>query len=88
MNQSSQNHRLTLGQPAYYQIEVQARLSGGCAGMFGNLSAVINAEHGTTTLSGLIADQSALHGLLTRIRDLGLPLISVRRVQPEQHADR
>lgn len=35
---------------------------------------------GTTTLSGVLADQSALHGVLNRMRDLGVPIISVRRL--------
>jgi len=38
---------------------------------------------GTTTVHGLVVDQSALHGLLQRVRDLGLPLISVTRVEPD-----
>jgi hypothetical protein len=40
-----------------------------------------------TVISGRIADQPALHGLLARVRDLGLCLISVRRLGPEQDAD-
>jgi hypothetical protein len=39
---------------------------------------------GTTTIRGPVVDQSALHGLLQRVRDLGLPLISVTRVEPDQ----
>ena len=42
---------------------------------------------GTTTLSGEIADQAALHGLLKRIRDLGLPLISVNRLNTDEVKD-
>jgi hypothetical protein len=38
---------------------------------------------GTTTLHGVVVDQSALHGLLQKVRDVGLPLISVTRVVPE-----
>ena len=38
---------------------------------------------GTTTLTGPLADQSALHGVLTRIRDLALPILSVRRLGPD-----
>ena len=37
---------------------------------------------GTTTLTGPLADQAALHGVLNRIRDLALPIVSVRRVRP------
>jgi hypothetical protein len=39
---------------------------------------------GTTTLSGPVADQAALHGLLIKVRDLGLELIAVNRVEPDQ----
>jgi hypothetical protein len=41
---------------------------------------------GTTTLTGPFADQAALHGLLRRIRDLGLPLLSVAQLGPEEEA--
>jgi hypothetical protein len=41
---------------------------------------------GTTTLRGPPLDQAALHGLLTRIRDLGLPIISLRRICPDSEA--
>jgi hypothetical protein len=38
---------------------------------------------GVTVLAGPVADQAALHGLLAKVRDLGLPLLSVRRIDPE-----
>jgi hypothetical protein len=38
---------------------------------------------GVTVLAGPVADQAALHGLLVKVRDLGLPLLSVRRIDPE-----
>jgi hypothetical protein len=41
-------------------------------------------DDATTLIAGPVADQAALHGLLTKIRDLGLPLLSVRRIGPEQ----
>ena len=41
-------------------------------------------QAGRTTIAGPVADQAALHGLLAKVRDLGLPLLSVRRVDPEQ----
>jgi len=44
---------------------------------------VTSRDDGTTVLAGHVVDQSALHGLLTRIRDIGLPLISVARVEPD-----
>jgi hypothetical protein len=44
------------------------------------------AESGETLLTGPVADQAALHGLLRKVRDLGLPLLSVNRVEPGQAA--
>ncbi len=75
--------KLTLCSAACYQIEVQALLKGRCAAMFDGLQVVTNSEWGITTLTGSVVDQSALHGLLMKIRDLGLPLISVMRIAPE-----
>ena len=45
---------------------------------------VTSDQAGRTTIAGPVADQAALHGLLAKVRDLGLPLLSVRRVDPEQ----
>jgi cell division FtsZ-interacting protein ZapD len=44
---------------------------------------VTSDEHGQTVIAGPVVDQAALHGLLAKVRDLGLPLISVRRIGPE-----
>jgi hypothetical protein len=59
-----------------YELRVAGRLDPRWSGWFADLTLVPGAD-GTTTLRGPIADQSELHGLLARIRDLGLPLISV-----------
>jgi hypothetical protein len=45
---------------------------------------VTNESDGTTILYGPVADQAVLHGLLEKVRDLGLPLVSVTQVQPDQ----
>lgn len=45
---------------------------------------VTSDESGQTRIAGPVADQAALHGLLAKIRDLGLPLISVRHIEPHQ----
>ncbi|TME26618.1 MAG: hypothetical protein E6I75_26105 [Chloroflexi bacterium] len=42
---------------------------------------------GTTTLTGPLADQAALHGVLNRIRDLALPIVSVRRISPDREME-
>jgi hypothetical protein len=59
-----------------YIIRVQGHLDPEWSAWFGGLTVNHEAD-GTTTLSGLVLDQAALHGLLIRIRDLGLTLISV-----------
>ena len=62
-----------------YEIRLAGRLDERWAAWFDGLS-VRQSDDGTTVISGPIADQAALHGLLQRVRDLGLPLISVERV--------
>ena len=70
--------RLSLDQPAVYEIQVQGRLGDDWAIWFGTMA--IAVERDITILTGSVADQSALHGILIKIRDLGLPLLSVRRI--------
>ena len=77
MASSHQTRRLGLSQPAVYQIKVQGRLSARWAHTFDGLALGTDDGGGITTLSGFVADQAALHGLLAQIRDLGLPLLSV-----------
>lgn len=71
-----------LMRPARYRIRVQGYLGPQWAAFFAGLT--MSWEHpDQTTLSGLVADQSALHGILNTIRDLGLPLLEVLRLQDE-----
>ena len=65
--------------PACYQIKVKGRLGNQWSDWFEGMT--IASEGGVTTLTGKVADQAALHGLLVRIRDLGLQLISVNRIE-------
>ena len=62
-----------------YEIRLKGRLDGRGAGWFDGLS-LTHESAGTTLIHGPVVDQAALHGVLTRVRDLGLPLISVTRV--------
>ena len=71
----------TSGGPARYEIRVEGVLDSGWAAWFGGLH--IERDGTQTVISGSLADQSALHGLLTKIGDLGLGLISVRRLDPD-----
>ena len=64
--------------PAVYRITVAGQLPPRWAAWFGDLT-VTAGDDGTTSLTGPLADQAALHGLLARIRDLGLPLVAVER---------
>ena len=64
-----------------YEIRLQGHLHSRWAGWFDGLN-VINQNDGTAVISGSVADQAALHGLLRRVRDLGLPLLSVLDVGP------
>ncbi len=68
----------TSGGPAWYEIRVAGVLDGRWAAWFDGLQ--ISGQGEETVICGLVADQPALHGLLTKVRDLGLCLISVRRL--------
>jgi hypothetical protein len=69
--------------PATYRIRVQGRLGPDWAACFGGM-ALSWQEPGQTVLIGQVIDQAALHGLLNTIRDLGLPLVEVLRLSPEE----
>ena len=66
------------GGPAWYEIRVAGVLDSRWAAWFDGLQ--ISGRGADTVICGLLADQAALHGLLTKVRDLGLCLISVRRL--------
>jgi hypothetical protein len=75
------NNRLI--QSARYEICVQGYLSDRWAGLFEGMALIGNPTQDTTILSGVLPDQAALHGILARIRNLGLPLLSLTRVADE-----
>ena len=68
--------------PERYEIRVQGVLDRHWSAWFEGLE-LRSEPGGVTVLAGPVADQAALHGLLARVRDLGLPLLSVRRIDPE-----
>lgn len=67
--------------PGAYEIRIQGHLDTRWAAWFDGLT-LSNEPDGTTLVSGPVADQAALHGLLQRVRDTGLPLVSVERSHP------
>ena len=69
--------------PGRYEIRLKGHLNSRWAAWFDGLS-LSNQSDGTTLIRGPVADQAALHGLLQKVRDLGLPLISVTQIQPGQ----
>jgi len=64
------------------EIRLQGHLEPRWASWFDGL-ALTRQRDGTTLIDGHVADQAALHGLLQKVRDIGLPLISVTRVDPK-----
>jgi hypothetical protein len=69
--------------PGGYEIRLKGHLDSRWAAWFDGLS-LTNSSDGTTIICGPVADQAALHGLLQKVRDLGLPLVSVTPVEPGQ----
>jgi len=70
-------------EPGHYEIRVRGHLDGRWTDWFGGLTLTLEAN-GDTLLTGLVVDQAALHGLLRKVRDLGLPLLAVMRVESDQ----
>ncbi|SRR6266536_3320908 len=71
------------GQPLVYQIRIKGHLGREWTNWFGGLTIRLT-DNGETLLTGPVVDQAALHGLLRKVRDLGVPLLSVNRVKPGQ----
>jgi hypothetical protein len=67
----------------WYEIRLKGHLDARWAAWFDGLSLTHDSD-GTTTISGQVVDQAALHGLLQKVRDVGLPLVSVTPVDPAQ----
>jgi len=69
--------------PGLYEIHLKGHLDDRWAAWFSGLT-LTREDNGETCLTGTVVDQAALHGLLRKVRDLGMPLVSVMHVQPEQ----
>jgi len=70
-----------MGLNSRYEIRVKGILDRRWSAWFEDLQVTSDGEQ--TVIAGLVADQAALHGLLTKVRDLGLFLISVRHLDPD-----
>ncbi len=70
-------------EPARYELRLKGHLDARWAERFDGLN-FTHERDGTTILSGPVVDQAALYGVLRHVRDLGLPLLSVLHVSPEQ----
>jgi hypothetical protein len=74
------NSEIDPGQPTIYQIRIKGHLGRHWANWFEGLT-ITALANGETLLTGPIADQAALYGLLRKVRDIGMPLVSVMRVK-------
>jgi len=74
------NPKPNSSQPMIYQIRIKSHLGSGWTDWFEGLTITLD-DNGNTLLTGSVVDQAALHGLLKKVRDLGMPLISVNRVE-------
>jgi hypothetical protein len=83
MMSNEQKSEYDLDQPKLFQIRIQGHLSQQWQDWFEGLRITLE-EDGNTLLSGPVVDQSALHGILKKIRDLGIPLLSINSTDPNQ----
>ncbi len=70
----------------HYEIRIKGHLDNRQAVWFEGFTITLQ-DKGETLLSGVVVDQSALHGLLKKVRDLGMPLLSVNHIDPKQTDD-
>jgi hypothetical protein len=77
------NRQPSQDQTNHYEFKVEGQLNPTWSAWFEDLT-LIHEASGNTTLTGSIADQAALHGVLIKIRDLGLTLISVKRLKKSE----
>ena len=77
------NHLPEFGKPAYYEFRVNGRLSKHAAPWFEEMDISVDTTHTPiqTVIQGYIPDQAALHGFISRIRDMGLTLVSVNQIE-------
>src|SRR6266567_662193 len=77
------NSKSDPGQPLVYHIRIKGHLGREWTDWFGGLTLTLE-DNGETLLTGPVVDQAALHGVLRKVRDLAMPLLSVVCVKPDQ----
>jgi hypothetical protein len=80
---NERNPKSDPSEPMVHQIRLKGHLGLQWTDWFGGLTITLK-ENGDTLLTGPVVDQAALHGLLKKVRDLGMTLLSVNRVEPEE----
>ncbi len=80
------NSQTDPGTPIHYEIRIKGHLGAQWTDWFEGLTITLDAN-GETLLTGPVADQAVLHGLLKKVRDLGMPLVSIMRVNPADASD-
>jgi hypothetical protein len=80
------NPNIDLSEPTIYHIRIKGHLSHEWADWFGGLTITLQ-DNGDTLLTGPVIDQAALHGLLRKVRDLGMPLVSIIQAEPSAADD-
>ena len=83
MSDNSNKPNSEISQAVVYQIRIKGHLGNEWSDWFGDLSITLE-DDGDTVLTGLVVDQAALHGLLKKVRNAGMPLLSINSVQLDQ----
>lgn len=80
---NERNPKIDPSDPMIYQIRIEGHLGWQWSDWFGGMNIFLE-DNGNTLLTGPVVDQAALYGLLKKVRDLGMPLVSVVRLEPIQ----
>ena len=74
------NPKIDPSQPMVYEIKIEGHLDSEWTAWFGGMTLALE-DNGDTLITGPVIDQAALHGLLKKVRDLGMSLVSINQVQ-------